>query len=71
MKMILEGPGSIPVGGKLACIQTDLYIFTYKQAYHRIWVNQPPFSSSWNILDMSVLTHTQSLVILYVVGGPK
>ena len=26
MKMILEGPSSIPIGGKLTCIWIDLYI---------------------------------------------
>ena len=28
-----------------------------------MWVNQPPLSPSWNILDTFVLIHTQSMVI--------
>ena len=34
-----------------------------------MWVNHPLFSPSCNILDTSVLTHTQSVVILYVLLG--
>ena len=41
----------------------------YFQSYHRIWVNQPPLSPSWNIPDTSVLTQTQSVVIIYVFVG--